>query len=187
MSPARRTQAERRAETRSAVLESACRIFGSKGYQDTSLEEIAAASGTTIRPIYHYFGSKQELFAAVNEIMEERILVTLQEPDADRGLSAWRAFLELCRDAEFRRVVLVDGPAVLGRERWATSAVTRAVSERLRRHGSDLAARMLMGALAEAALAVAEHDDPERLGREAETLVVRLAAALAPDAEEERS
>ena len=44
----RRTQAERRAETRAAVLESACRLFGSKGYAETSLEEIAAEKGDLI-------------------------------------------------------------------------------------------------------------------------------------------
>ena len=107
----RRTQAERRAETRAAVLESACRLFGRKGYADTSLEEIAAAAGVTIRPIYHYFGGKRELFEAVNAVMEERILASLQEGAGGSGanalLAAWRAFLELCRDPEFRRVVLL--------------------------------------------------------------------------------
>ena len=90
----RRTQAERRAETRAAVLESACRLFGSKGYTDTSLDEIAAGSGLTIRPIYHYFGNKVKLFAAVNDVMEERIVASLQANAADAPkdpvMSAWR-------------------------------------------------------------------------------------------------
>ena len=61
----RRTQEQRRNESRQAVLDSACRLFGDKGYADTSLEEIAADCGLTIRPIYHYFGNKKALFAAV--------------------------------------------------------------------------------------------------------------------------
>ena len=57
----RRTQAERRAQSRQAVLDSACRLFGEKGYADTSLEEISADCGLTIRPVYHYFGNKKSL------------------------------------------------------------------------------------------------------------------------------
>ena len=192
MSPARRTQAERRAATRAAVLDSACRLFGRKGFADTSLEEIAAEAGVTIRPIYHYFGSKLELFEAVNEVMEERIVASLQESSGD-DLDAWRRYLTLCEDPEFRRVVLIDGPNVLGRERWATSRVTRTVaarfvdSERGGSEGAALAARMLIGALAEAALAIAESDDPHRTSRDAEGLVARLVSAIAPSAREERS
>ena len=66
----RRTQAQRRAASRQAVLDSACRLFGEKGYTGTSLEEIAEDCGLTIRPIYHYFGNKKALFAAVNQVME---------------------------------------------------------------------------------------------------------------------
>jgi hypothetical protein len=150
MKKTRRTQAQRRAETRAAVLESACRLFGAKGYADTSLEEIAADCGMTIR-----------------------------------------AFLELCRDPEFRRIVLVDGPNVLGRERWATSSVTRTVTGLLsgpKGPGSaiqrELAARMLIGALTEAALAIAESDNPERAGRAAERLVAKLGRALGPERKE---
>jgi AcrR family transcriptional regulator len=184
----RRTQAERRAETRAAVLESACRLFGSKGYADTSLEEIAAACGVTIRPIYHYFGGKQQLFEAVNEVMEERILASL-ESDAESAtrdpvVSAWRAFLELCRDPEFRRIVLVDAPSVLGRARWETSAVTHSALGMFRDVGGadrvrgPLVARMLVGALAEAGVAIAESDDPEGASREADAIVTRVIRAL---------
>jgi len=187
----RRTQAERRAATRAAVVESACRLFGRKGFADASLEEIAVEAGVTIRPIYHYFGSKLELFEAVNEVMEERIVDSLQASDSS-AMNAWRRYLALCEDPEFLRIVLIDGPSVLGRERWATSAVTRTVAARfgsgaprtaLEEHKlPDLAARMLTGALTEAALAVAESDDPTRTGREAEALVTALVSALAPRA-----
>jgi AcrR family transcriptional regulator len=185
----RRTQAERRAETRSAVLESACRLFGSKGYAETSLDEIAAGSGVTIRPIYHYFGNKMQLFAAVNDVMEERIVESLQANAAvnplDPILSAWRVFRELCEDSEFRRIVLIDSPNVLGRERWAESPVSRTAATLLFEtrsnmdpRNSEIAGRMLMGALSEAALAIAESDDPASAGSSAEALVQRLATAL---------
>ncbi len=193
MTTVRRTQAERRAATRGAVLDAAIRLFGRKGYADASLEEIAAEAGTTIRPIYHYVGSKQGLFRAVNGVMEERILESLEQSarEGDRdGSVAWRGYLALCEDPGFRRIVLVDGPNVLGRERWATSPVTRTVAARLR--GGDgerprrsaLAARMLIGALAEAALAIAESNDPGETSREAERLVVALGSTFGPQTRE---
>jgi AcrR family transcriptional regulator len=189
MNRERRTQAERRAETRAALLESACRLFGSKGYEGTSLDEIASGCGVTIRPIYHYFGSKRELFAAVNEVMEERIVATLQGDDLSAGRervrSAWRTFLDLCEEPGFRRIVLIDSPNVLGRERWAESPVTRMAIDRLLQARGDrdrlraeIAGRMLIGAMSEAALAIAESDDPSRAARAAEPVVTRVAAAL---------
>ncbi len=190
MSPAvrkRRSQAERRAETRAAVLESAMRLFGTKGYAQTSVEEIAAASGTTIRPVYHYFGGKKQLFEAANEVMEERILSGLQAagPVADADLAAaWRSFLELCRDPIFRQIVLVDAPNVLGRARWESSPVTRAALALFRdpeagEGGSArLVARMLVAALGEAALVIAESEDPEAMSRRTEEVVSRAIPAL---------
>lgn len=182
MSPARKTQAERRSATRASVLDAAIQLFGTKGYADTALEEIASLAGMTIRPIYHYFGSKLELFQAVNEIMEERIVDSLQQVDAD-PMEAWRRYLTLCEDESFRRIVLLDSPHVLGRERWGGSVVTRTFAARF--SGSPggteptLAARMWMGALAEAALAIAESDDPTKTNRDAEGLVQLTAHALA--------
>jgi AcrR family transcriptional regulator len=189
MNKRRRTQAERRAETRAAVLESACRLFGNKGYAETSLEEIAAGSGATIRPIYHYFGNKVQLFAAVNDVMEERIVASLQANAAgspkDPVLSAWRAFLGLCEDSDFRRIVLIDSPNILGRERWAESPVTRTAAallfeyrENADRRNAKIIGRMLIGALSEAALTIAESDDPAAAGRAAEAIVKRVSAAL---------
>ena len=78
--PKRQTQAERRETTQIKVLESACRIFGSKGYADTSLKDIAADLGLTITPIYHYFGNKQSLFLAVTEAMELEFSQQIEGP-----------------------------------------------------------------------------------------------------------
>ena len=197
----RRTQAERRAETRAALLENACRIFGEKGYADTSVDEIAAACGLTVRPVYHYFGGKQGLFEAVNDAMEERIIAGMQAAGgagAGEGaatLPAWSSFLELCGDPGFRRIVLLDAPSVLGRARWSTSAVTRAAIDFFRKTGGDearsrLEARILVGALGEAGLAIAESDDPEATSRATHDIVKALVRALgerrgdAPDGEE---
>ncbi len=183
----RRTQAERRAESSQAVLDSACRLFGEKGYAATSLEEIASDCGLTIRPIYHYFGNKKTLFAAVNAVMEERIVQSMNVgADGEPGagiIENWRAFLELCDNPEFRRIVLVDGPNILGRERWSSSSVSQKARSALDKRSKSGAVeqcraamfnRVVMGAFTEAALMIAEADDVQMAQREAERLMVRL-------------
>jgi AcrR family transcriptional regulator len=183
----RKTQAERRAESRQAVLDSACRLFGEKGYAETSLEEIARDCGLTIRPIYHYFGNKKALFAAVNEVMDQRILASMTAgPDAYPGagtLASWRAFLDLCDDPGFRRIVLVDGPNILGREGWSTSAVNMKARsmlgpdgqlDSLQQYRANMFNRVILGAFTEAALMIAESNDIELARREAERLMTKL-------------
>lgn len=183
-SPKPRTQAQRRAQSRQAVLDSATRLFGEKGYAQTSLEQIAADCGLTIRPIYHYFGNKEALFAAVNDVMEKRILASLQSGEAFAA-SNWSAFLDLCEDPAFRRIVLVDGPSVLGRERWADSPVTQKAQKDVAvpdynspeaRFRAQLLNRVIMAAYSEAALVVAEADDIALARREAEGLMQKLFA-----------
>lgn len=178
----RRTQAERRAESRQAVLDSALKLFGEKGYADTSLDEIAADCGLTIRPIYHYFGNKKALFAAVNEVMEQRIVDSIHVDEGNGLEENWRAYLNLCDDAAFRQIVLVDSPNVLGRERWASSPVSEKARESLSRgrkgtqkhYRKTLLSAVFMGALTEAALMIAEADDIDMAKREAEQVMGRL-------------
>jgi AcrR family transcriptional regulator len=73
------TQPQRREETSGLVLASAIKLFARKGYTATSLEDIAADTGLTIRPIYHYFGNKIQLFEAVAEAQESPLLNRLLE------------------------------------------------------------------------------------------------------------
>jgi AcrR family transcriptional regulator len=173
----RKTQAERRQETSQLVLSNAMRLFGERGYNDTSLEDIAIASRVSTRPIFHYFGNKKALFAAVNTAMELRIVESM-------GAEApWEAFLDLCEDPAFRQVVLVDGPNVLGRQRWEDSPVTRQARDRIgTAPGDELRAemqvRMIMGALAEAALMIAQSEQAEELRQVAGDLGPRLVEAL---------
>lgn len=177
----RRTQAERRTETRKQVLESACRLFGEKGYADTSLGDIAADCGVTTRPVYHYFGNKMALFGAVNDVMAGRVFEVLNQPDFNSDshvvTQGWAAFLDLCDDAHFRQIVLVDGPNILGRDRWTDSAVAGKAKELLasgseepKQFRTELQSRMMMGALAEAALMIAEAEDTQLAKQQAKQI-----------------
>ena len=188
----RRTQAERREQSRQAVLDSACRLFGEKGYADTSLEDISADCGLTIRPVYHYFGNKKSLFEAVVEHTSARIMDTMVTDDdrtPEEALrDSWRAFLNLCDDPGFRRVVLVDAPNILGREKWSESNIYMRASELVgatqpranarKKYRFALQNRVMMGAMAEAALMVAEAENISMAKQEAERLIMTLFSRL---------
>jgi AcrR family transcriptional regulator len=174
--PKRQTQAERRETTQTKVLESACRIFGSKGYADTSLKDIAEDLGLTITPIYHYFGNKQSLFLAVTEAMElefsKQIEVVGFKAEQVNLIEIWDILIEITQQPYFARIVLSDAPIILGRQRWEDTSVVKAVSRIFRdqlslffNNGSSasllsendvvLLQRMLMGCFTEAALMLA--------------------------------
>ncbi len=80
--------------------------------------------------------------------------------------------------------MLIDAPTELGRDRWAESPVYRAAGDllsrgrRARTEVGQLERRMLLGALTEAALTIAESDDPERLAAQSEARVAKLLAAF---------
>jgi len=66
----RRTQAERRATTRAALMAAGRRLFAERGYDNVSSEDIVAAAGVTRGALYHHFDGKRGLFAAVYEEVE---------------------------------------------------------------------------------------------------------------------
>ncbi len=196
MTNTRRTQDQRSNTTQALLLESAAKLFGTQGYANTSLEDIAVHCKLTIGAIYHHFGNKKKLFEAVNDMMEQRIVNSIEQHDASTNIETlllrWQSFLELCRDPGFRRIVLLDSPTILGRDRWASSPVTIkalqvAKASRVEESFTDypkedaekpgenyhqqLIVRMLMGAFAEAGLLIAEAKDPEAARLAAEKLV----------------
>lgn len=171
-----RTQAERRETTQAKVLESARRIFGTKGYADTSLKDIADDLGLTITPIYHYFGNKQALFLAVTEAMELEFATQIEEFAAVTTkidlMEIWDLLIGMTQQPNFVRIVLSDGPVYLGRERWEDTSVVKAVSKifrdqlshlsenddltsRLSENDQVLLQRMMIGCFSEAALMLA--------------------------------
>jgi len=194
------TQAERRAATTSALLRAAAERFGSDGYDATSIDRVAAAAGVTKGALYHHFaGGKEALFRQVFEDAEAALAArcaeaALAEPGDDplaRLRAATRTFLESCLDPATRRIVLVDGPAVLGWEAWREvderhflggvrlALETAMASGQLRRRPVDPLAHLLMGALTEAAMTVARADDPQAALRDVVDEVDNLLRGLA--------
>jgi AcrR family transcriptional regulator len=175
-------QAERSEATRRAVLEAATRRFGEAGFDAVTVDEIAAAAGVAKGAVYHHFASKEALFEAVFERtsaeLAERIRGQLRGRQAlDALAEGSRLYFEGCAEPATGRILLKDGPAVLGWERWREidtryflamlpAALERAMTEgSIARQPVEALARMLAGALTEAAVACAAADDPAAAGR----------------------
>jgi AcrR family transcriptional regulator len=195
---ARRTQAERSEATRSALLSAARELFAERGYAGVGTEEIVRAAGVTRGALYHQFTDKRELFAAVFEQLEAEVTQRTADAAAASGttdpLAALRigadAWLDACTEAEVQRIVLLDGPAVLGWERWREIGLRQGLG--LVEGGLQAAvdagllepqpvrglAHVLIGAIDEAALYVATADDPAAARTEVGAVLDRLLAVL---------
>ena len=123
-------QEERRAATRRAVLGAAETLFGRRGYALTSVDDVAASAGVAKGAIYHHFRTKAELFEAVLDIVSARAVADVMRATM-LATDFWsvveignRAFFEACADPVTSKIVLRDGPSVLGWAKW------RAIDER---------------------------------------------------------
>ncbi len=179
MEPRPSKHATRSAATRSALIAAARRLFGERGYADVGTEELAHAAGVTRGALYHQFADKRELFRAVVEDLEVKLIgrigARIEAADPTDPLGALgdgaEVLIDACMEADFRRIVALDAPSVLGWEEW------REISERYGLGLLDAAlaeaieqgslpgqpvrplAHLLLGALNEGAMYVALADD----------------------------
>lgn len=116
---ARRTRAEMQ-KTRSALLATARKVFCERGYAETSMDDLTAQAGLTRGALYHHFGDKQGLLAAVVAEIDAEMDARLQAISGNRA-DAWigfrdrcRAYLQMALEPEIQRIVLRDARAVLG-------------------------------------------------------------------------
>lgn len=201
MNVTRRTQAERTEATRSALIAAARPLFAQHGYAGVGTEEIARAAGVTRGALYHHFDGKRELFEAVYERIEielaERIASGALQANATSPLAAMKAgaemFLLASTEPETQQVVLLDGPSVLGWDRWREIATehglglieaTLQAAIEAGEIGSQPVrplAHVLMGALDEAAMLVARADDAERMRAEVGRTLGALLDGLSRD------
>jgi AcrR family transcriptional regulator len=117
-------RAEYSATTKRALVEVARELFTEQGYAGTSLDAIVAGADVTKGALYHHFAGKQALFEAVFEKVEQHASraihdrINNEKDPTENARAGLRAFLEVVRDPTYRRVVIQDGPAVLGYERF---------------------------------------------------------------------
>ena len=142
----RRTQAERSAATRAALIEAARRLWSARGYAAVGTPEIAAEAGVTRGAMYHQFADKAALFAEVAEVVESGVTARLGEYVAASGArdpaaalhAAVDGWLAACEEPEVRQILLLDGPVVLGWDGFRDMAL---------RHGLGLTEAMLRAAI----------------------------------------
>jgi AcrR family transcriptional regulator len=122
----RRTQADRSAATRDALVAAARRLFAEQGFAEVPADAIVAAAGVTRGALYHQFADKTALFDAVLDAVEADIAVRLAGEVSAAGMSdpvealrhAVRTWLDICVEPEIHRIALIDGPSVLGWAHW---------------------------------------------------------------------
>ncbi len=194
----RRTQAERSEATREALIGAARALFAEHGYASVGTEEIVRAAGVTRGALYHHFDGKKDLFEAVYERVEselaERIASGALAGGATAPLDAMRAgaemFLQACTEPEAQQIALLDGPSVLGWDRWREIAAEHGLglieatlqaaieAGAIPEQPVGPLAHVLMGALDEAAMLVARAEDPEQMRRDVGRTLDSLLAGL---------
>ncbi|MFT4182683.1 MAG: TetR/AcrR family transcriptional regulator [Rhizobium sp.] len=174
--------AKRRVETmeenRAKLIGAARKAFAEKGYSAASMDDLTAEVGLTRGALYHNFGDKRGLLAAVVDQIDSEMALRAQQVGAQahdewKGLLAeGAAYIEMALVPEVQRIVLLDGPAVLGDpSKWPSQSsclqsTRRTVEDLIGREilkpvDAEAAARLLSGAALNAALWVAASDDPQ--------------------------
>ncbi|MGD0555326.1 MAG: TetR/AcrR family transcriptional regulator [Streptosporangiaceae bacterium] len=192
-------RADHASDTRGALLAVARRMFAADGYDGTGTEQIVAEARVTRGALYHHFRDKADLFRAVMEDAAGDVARRLTDDQMQSDGSALdeirdgvSAFLDVCVGGDFQRIVLIDGPRVLGEQAW---------DELVERYGRSLLeewltraitagdmdpvpvrplARLLIAMLTEASLAIARADDPAAIRDEMDITLTRLIDGLRP-------
>ncbi|MDQ3742220.1 MAG: TetR/AcrR family transcriptional regulator [Actinomycetota bacterium] len=194
----RRTQEERSAATRGALVDAARRLWGERGYANVGTPEIAKAAGVTRGALYHQFEDKAALFHAVVETVEQDMTQRLAQAVVGAGASdpaaalrsATEHWLDLSQEPEVRQIVLIDGPVVLGWASFRDVALEHGLglTENLLQAAMDAGqidplptrtlAHVLIGALDEAALVIATAEDPKQARAEVAAVLQALLDGL---------
>src|SRR6185437_3506340 len=178
------TQAERRERTRAAIVKAAKRTFGERGFAATTMDDIAANARVAKGAVYHHFATKEAVFEAVFEqvsleLVSELDRISRAENDPLAAMAAGtQGYFAACAKAPTCQIILRDGPAVLGWERWREidalhfggkfpRALIAAMDAGLiARQPIEPLARLLLGAATEAAVACAGRPDVLKAGGE---------------------
>ncbi len=192
-------QQDRSKATRATLIATARRLFTEHGYAGVPAGEIVAEAGLTRGALYHHFQDKQGLFRAVFVELEAElgaeIRAAMTESGAGDPVVALDYFLTACERPEVMRIGLIDAPAVLGWQEWRRIEeehglglimdVLRTARERgeLVTDAVEVLAKLVLSALIEAALVIANAEDRTLArGQAREALLALLAGLSNPEA-----
>jgi AcrR family transcriptional regulator len=172
-------RAEQVAQTRAALVAAGRLLFGTKGFAATSVEDIARTARVTTGALYHHFPTKAALFEAVFEQVHAEMLVASAEASAAAGgaleqmAAGFGVFLDQVLEPEVQRILVTDGPAVLGLARFIELDEKNALQPAVEMLEAANAAgllqvddpstliRLLFGAMTRAGLLIASSPDPQ--------------------------
>lgn len=182
--------------TRKALLENANRLFTERGYAGTSLDEIVRAARVTKGALYHHYGGKLDLFEDVFERVQKdagkyinRAVRKERDPWA-RAQAGLQAFLEVCQEPTYRRLVMQEAPVALGPERFSETEhsstyglVQKIVSDLLEDAQidddlRDTFAYVSFGAMRAAGAFVADAEDAERASANVQVVIMSVLSGL---------
>lgn len=182
--------------TKRALLDSATKLFTDHGYAGTSLDEVVAAARVTKGALYHHFPSKLALFENVFLRVQEATTteigkaINASKDPWERAETGLQKFLEVCRQPEFRRICMQEGPVALGHERWQEAEkassygiVQNIVEELLADLGvaerlGDAFTAVFYGAIRSASEYVSDAEDPDAASDDVQATIVALLAGL---------
>jgi AcrR family transcriptional regulator len=171
-------RAEQVAQTRAALVSAGRRLFGENGFRATSVEDLASEARLTTGALYHHFPTKTALFEAV--FMQAHTDLMTASKKAAQGASdgvdelarGFDAFLDGVLQPDLQRILIVDGPAVLGLaryteldEQYAHAVIVHALTAAAEAgtitvEDPETATRLLLGALTRGAMLIANSPDP---------------------------
>lgn len=197
MRMAHKPRAEMIAETRAKLVTAARRAFGTVGYAEASMDDFTAEAGLTRGALYHHFGDKKGLLQAViaeidGEMSARMSAATRQAPSRWQGfVDECVTYIEMALDPEIQRIILRDGPAVLGDpSQWPSqTACIRNMTATLEKLGEEgtiraidpsATAHILNGTMLYASLLIANAEDQRQASQEAvRTMTLMLDGLLA--------
>ncbi|MDF3811919.1 TetR/AcrR family transcriptional regulator [Rhodopseudomonas sp. BAL398] len=164
-------------ENRIKLIGAARKAFAESGYAEASMDALTAQVGLTRGALYHGFGDKKGLLAAVVSQVDGEMAARAQLAAATaaspwaRLLAEGEAYIGMALDPEIRRIVLLDGPAFLGDpSTWPSQNACLSVTKQavadliadgvIKSVDVEAAARLLSGTAFNAALWVAASDEP---------------------------
>ena len=169
------------AATRAALITAGRTRFGTAGYHETGTHDLVALASVTRGALYHHFGDKKDLFEAVFLQTDEELNRAARAAVAPLAGDTWRQMIEAltiylrmrAESREAQRILLLDGPAVLGWERWRELQVgaLQGIAQTLWmlmdqaviiKGSPDTLAQLIFAAMNEAALAIAHAASPEQ-------------------------
>ena len=126
------TKAEKYEKTRSALLDTAHKLFAKQGYAKTSTTEIVAGAKVTRGALYYHFQDKRDIFQDVfeqfSQARTQAVLVRMQEAQGDLWQqlieTGCTAFIESLSDESVQRIIFTDGPHILDRDVWHKNVQT---------------------------------------------------------------